>query len=103
VRTLVTGRLRLGGFQHDLAAGDNALWALRDTGRARTTIERFDLRTGRSTGSVTVPGIADAIVVRPNAIWVATVIAPAARPATDYDLIRINPHTLQRTLLVHVT
>ena len=38
-RTVQTGRL--GGFQHDLAAG--ALWALHDAGRTHTTLERFDL------------------------------------------------------------
>lgn len=102
VRTLVTGRLRPGGFQHDLAAGDNALWALNDGGRAHTTVVRFDLRTGRMTGSVEVPDIADALVVKRHAVWVATVIAPAARPATGYDVIRINPRTLRRTLLIHI-
>jgi hypothetical protein len=101
-RTLHTGPLRLGGFQHDLAAGDRALWALTDPGRARTTLDRFDLRTGRRTGRTTVPGIADALIVKPNAIWVATVIAPANRPAIGYDVIRLNPQTLHRNLLVHV-
>jgi hypothetical protein len=78
VRTLVTGRLRRGGFQHDLAVGANGLWALNDAGRAHTTVDRYDLRTGRTTGSVSVPGIADALVVKPGAVWVATVIAPPA-------------------------
>jgi hypothetical protein len=102
IRAIRTGRLRLGGFQHDLAAGDGVLWALTDAGRSRTTLERFDLRTGRRTGRVDVAGIADALVVKPDAIWVATVIAPANRPASGYDLIRLDPHTLRRTLLVHV-
>ncbi len=103
IRALYTGRLRLGGFQHDLAAGDSALWALNNSGRAHTTVQRLDPRTGRVTGRVDVPGIADAINVKPNAVWVATVIAPAARPATGYDVIRIDPHTLRRTLLIRIS
>jgi hypothetical protein len=102
IRTLHTGRLRLGGFQHDLAAGAGALWALNDTGRAHTTLERFDLQSGRLTGRLDVPGIADALIVKPDAIWIAAVIAPANMPASGYDVIRINPHTLRRTLLIHV-
>jgi hypothetical protein len=102
IRTLHTGRLRLGGFQHDLAAGDGALWALTDAGRSRTALARFDPRSGRGTGRVDVPGIADALIVKPNAIWVATVIAPPNRPASGYDVIRLDPHTLRRTRLVHV-
>jgi hypothetical protein len=102
IRTLHTGRLRLGGFQHDLAAGAGALWALNDAGRSGTMLERFDLRSGSRTGSVEVPGIGDALVVKPHAIWVATVIAPPNRPASGYDIIRLNPHTLRRSLLVHV-
>jgi hypothetical protein len=101
-RTLHTGRLRLGGFQHDLAVGAGALWALNDAGRAHSTLERFNLESGRPTGSLDVPGIADALIVKPEAIWIATVIAPPNRPANGYDVIRINPHTLRRTLLVHV-
>jgi hypothetical protein len=102
VHVLHTGTIRPGGFQHDLAAGGHTLWVLNDAGRAHTTVQRFDARTGRRTGSVSVPGIADTLVVRPDALWVATVIAPAAKPATGYDVIRINPDTLLRTLLVHV-
>jgi hypothetical protein len=102
IRTLHTGRLRLGGFQHDLAAGAGALWALNDAGRAHTALERYDLQRGRITGSLDVPGIADALIVKPNAVWIATVIAPPNQPANGYDVIRINPHTLRRTLLVHV-
>jgi hypothetical protein len=102
IRTLHTGRLRLGGFQHDLAAGEGALWALTDAGRAHTTLARFDLRSGRRTGRVDVPGIGNALVVRPNAVWVATVIAPANRPASGYDVIRLDPHALRRSLLVRV-
>ncbi len=102
IRTLHTGRLRLGGFQHDLAAGAGALWALNDAGRAHTTLERFDLQSGRLTGSLDVPGIADALIVTPDAIWIAAVIAPTNMPASGYDVIRINPLTLRRTLLIHV-
>lgn len=103
IRTLQTGRLRLGGFQHDLAAGDGALWALKDAGRSHTTLERLNPQSGARTGSVRVPGIADALVVKANAIWVATVIAPPNRPASGYEIIRLDPQTLRRTLLVHVS
>ena len=102
VQTLHTGRIRPGGFQHDLAADENALLVLNDAGRAHTIVRRFDPRTGRATGSVSVPGIADAIVVKPNALWVATVIAPAPKPATGYDVIRLDPHTLRQTLRIHI-
>jgi len=102
IRTLHTGRLRLGGFQHDLAAGAGALWAVSDAGRAHSTLERFDLPSGRLTGRLDVPGIADALIVKADAIWIAAVIAPPNMPASGYDVIRINPHTLRRTLLVHV-
>jgi hypothetical protein len=102
VRTIVTGRPKPGGFQHDLAVGANALWALNDAGRAHTTIDRYDLRTGRKTANVSVPGIADALVVKPGDLWVATVIAPAAKPATGYDVIRLDPHTLRQTLRIHI-
>jgi hypothetical protein len=102
IRTLHTGRLRLGGFQHDLAAGDGSLWALTDAGRSRSLLERFDLRSGRRTGRADVPGIADALIVKPNAIWVATVIAPPNRPASGYNVIRLDPHSLRGTLLVRV-
>lgn len=103
LRTLHTGRLRLGGFQHDLAAGAGALWALNDPGRAHTSLERLDPQNGRVTGRLDVPGIADALIVKPDAIWIASVIAPPNLPASGYDVIRINPHTLRRTLLVHLT
>jgi hypothetical protein len=81
-RTLHTGRLRLGGFQHDLAAGDGALWALNTAGRTHTTLERFDLQSGNPTGSLDVPGIADALIVKPDTIWIATVIAPRTSQRT---------------------
>jgi hypothetical protein len=102
VTTVVTGPLRPGGFQHDLAVGADALWALNEAGRNRSNVDRYDLRTGRKSGRVSVPGIADALVVKPHAIWVATVIAPPSRPATGYDVVRLDPRTLRRTLLVHL-
>jgi hypothetical protein len=102
IRTLHTGRLRLGGFQHDVAVGNGDLWVLNDPGRSATTLERFDMRSGRRTGRVALPGIGDALVVKPNAIWVATVIAPPNRPASAYDVIRIDPGTLRRELLVRI-
>jgi len=102
ISTLHTGRLRLGGFQHDLAAGAGALWALNDAGRAHTTLERFDLQSGRLTGKLDLPGIADALIIKPDTIWIAAVIAPPNMPASGYDVIRINPHTLRRTLLIYV-
>jgi hypothetical protein len=102
VRTLVTGRLRLGGFQHDLAVGAGGLWALSHVSRTRSTLLHMDLRTGRTTGTASVPGIADAVAVEPQAVWVATVRAPPGKPATGYDLLRLDPRTLRRTLLVRI-
>jgi len=99
IRTLATGRLGLGGFQHDLAPGDGALWALRDKSRFRSQLVRFDVRSGRRTGSAGIPGIANAILVRPRAIWIATVLAP---PAVGYAIIRIDPRTLRRTLYIPI-
>jgi hypothetical protein len=94
VRTLVTGPLRLGGFQHDVTAGEDALWLLHELDRNRSRLDRADLRTGRITGSVAVPGIADAVVVRPHAVWVATAAGSA--------VFRFDPRTLRRTLAVHI-
>jgi hypothetical protein len=102
LRTIPTGRLALGGFQHDLAAGDGALWWLRQESRSRSTLVRFDPHSGRVTGSAGLPGIAGAVAVQPHALWVATVLAPAGRPAAGYTLIRINPRTLRRDRLVHI-
>jgi len=95
VRTLATGLLRLGGFQHDLAAGDGALWALGYQSHTRSKLVRYDLDTGRRTGIASLPGIADAIVVKPHALWIATT-------AGGSTLIRLDPHTLRRILLVHI-
>jgi hypothetical protein len=100
VRTLATGRLRLGGFQHDLAAGDGALWALRYESRTRSVLVRLDAHSGLSTRSASLPGIADALVVTPRALWVATVRAAAGG---GYSIIRVDPRTLRRTLLIQIT
>jgi hypothetical protein len=102
IRTIVTGRLLLGGFQHDLGAGDGALWLLQQSFDRRARLVRVDERTGRRTGSVEVDGIADALVVQPHAVWVATVIAPPGKSATGYDVLRIDPRTLRRSLLVRL-
>lgn len=95
VRTLATGPLRLGGFQHDLAVGDDALWTLGYQSRTRSKLLRYDLHTGRRTGTARLPGIADALVVEPHALWIATT-------AGGSTLFRLDPHTLRRTLLVHI-
>ena len=50
-----------------------------------------------------MPGIADALIVKPDTIWIAAVIAPPNMPASGDDVIRINPHTLRRTMLIHLT
>jgi hypothetical protein len=42
-----------------------------------------------------VPGIADAVAVRGNDVWVATAGAV-------HDVVRYDARTLRRTLLVHV-
>jgi hypothetical protein len=103
IRTLHTGRLQLGGFQHGLAVGDGALWAIDHGTRSHTRLERFNMRTGRKSGGLDLPGIADALIVKPKAIWIATVIAPPNKPASGYDIVRIDPHTLHRDLTVHLT
>ncbi len=103
LRTFTTGRLATRGFQHDLAAADGALWVLGHEGRSGSTLQRFDLRTGRRTGEARVRGIADAVAVRPHALWIASVIATARMPASGYTLSRFDPRSLRRTLLVQIT
>ena len=93
-RRIRTGTLRLGGFQHDVAVDGRRLWALDEEGRTRSALVRYDLRTGRRTGRARLRGIADAVVVEPSAVWVAT-----AAPET---LVRFDPRTLRRTLLVRI-
>ena len=91
VRVLRTRRLGLGGFQHDVAVGHGSLWAL-SAGRVRSKLLRFDSSTGHRTGEVTVRGIADAVVVRAHAVWVATTAG----------LYRFDRETLRQTLRVAV-
>lgn len=102
VRTIVTGRLSTGGFQHDLAAADGALWVLQQSAERNAYLLRFDTRTGRRTGHVPLHGIADALVVRPGGVFVATVVAPPGRSATGYDVFRVDPRTLRRTLVARI-
>jgi hypothetical protein len=95
MRVLRTGRLRPGGFQHDLAVGAGAVWVLDNGTPAGARLVRLAPGTGRRTGSVGVPGIADAVVVRGREVWVATAGA-------GHDVLRYDARTLRRTLLVHV-
>jgi hypothetical protein len=101
VRRLATGGIRAGGFQHDIAVGDGALWLLDDGARGQSRLVRIDLPSGRR-ASVVVPGIANAVAITPGAAWVASVIAPAARPATAYVVIRIDPRTLRSTRTIRI-
>lgn len=101
-RTLHTATLRLGGFQHDLVADAHDLYAVGGRNRNHSTLLRIDPASGHTTGATTIPGIADSLALTPRALWVATIIAPIGKSATGYDLIRIDPHTLQHTLLVHI-
>jgi hypothetical protein len=94
-RRIRTGRLRLGGFQHDVAVDGQRLWALDEEGRTRSALVRYDVRTGRRTGRARLRGIADAVVAAgPSAVWVATAV-----PET---LVRFDPRSLRRTLLVRI-
>lgn len=94
-RSIPTGTLRLGGFQHDVAASGDALYLLQHTytGPSVSRLVRIDLRAGIVTRSAPIAGIADAVVVAPHAIWVATATSVISR----YD-----PRTLRRTLTVNV-
>jgi hypothetical protein len=103
VRTIATGPLSLGGFQHDVGAVDGSLWVLEHSESPRgSALVRFDLRSGRSTARVGIAGIADALAVTPSAVWVATVLAPVGRPATGYEVRRIDPRTLRSTVVAHI-
>src|SRR5919197_2967404 len=84
IRRIATGPLGGGGFQHDLAADGRRLWALRSESRTRSQLVRYDSRTGRCTGRATLPGIADAVIVKPHAVWVATV-APHYETVLRFD------------------
>jgi len=90
VRTLHTGRLHLGGFQHDVAVGAGALWTLDGNVHA---LQRRNLETGKVTRSIALPDLADAVAVTSNAVWVGT--------STSHLLLRYDPRTLRRTLTVH--
>jgi hypothetical protein len=104
VRTIASGRLALSGLQHDLAAGDGALWALSRpiTEPGVSTLVRLDPLTGHSTGRVRFPGAAQAVVVRPGAVWVASIRAEEGGASDDATITRIDPRTLRRTLVLHV-
>lgn len=81
---------RTGGFQHDLAVGDGALWTLGLQTGGASTLERRDPATGRPVRTVHIAGRAGAVVVRPGAVWVAT----------GSTVFRFDPRTLRRTLMV---
>jgi|SRR5919108_196173 hypothetical protein len=96
VRTIGTGPLGGGGFQHDLGVDGHRIWALREESRNRSALVRYDSRTGRRTGRATLPAIADAVVLTPHAVWVATV-------ASHWEtVLRFDPRTLRRTLSVRI-
>jgi hypothetical protein len=97
VRTLATGRLWLGGFQHDLAYGDGSLWALRQPPfhEGRSVLVRLDPQTGTTTATTRVTGVADAVVAEPGRIWVAAVLPPSAGQPGGYALLRFDPRTLR--------
>lgn len=88
-RTYRTGRLRPGGFQHDFAVGDGALWTLQQGTRYRSQLVERDLATGHVVRAVALPGISDAVVATRGAVWVG--VAPST-------LMRFDPRTLKRTL-----
>jgi hypothetical protein len=104
VRTLATGRLALSGLQHDLAAGDGPLWALSRpiTEPGASTLLRLDPRTGHTTGRVSFPGAAQAVVVTSRAVWVASIQAEEGGASDDATITRLDPRTLRRTLVLHV-
>lgn len=91
VRGIRTGRLFLGGFQHDVAIGDGALWIL-DT--RVPALQRRSLQTGHLEKSVALPGTPDAVAARQAGVWVVT--------AVDHQLLRFDPRTLRRTLAVQL-
>jgi hypothetical protein len=95
-RSIETGTLRLGGFQHDLAATTNALYLLqhRYTGPTSSRLVRVDLRGGSVTRSAPLVGMADAVVVTPGPVWVAT---------STSNVYRFDPRTLRRTLSVSIS
>jgi hypothetical protein len=95
-RSIPTGTLRLGGFQHDLTATSDALYLLQHSYNAAVSnsrLVRIDLRSGSVTRSARIAGIADAVVASPRAVWVATATSKVSR----YD-----PRTLRRTRVISV-
>jgi hypothetical protein len=90
VRTLHTGALHLGGFQHDVAVGAGALWTL-DT--LTPALQERDLLTGRLLRTTRVPAIPDAVVPTASGIWVGI--------AEKHLALRFDRRTLRRTLTVH--
>jgi len=94
-RSIATGTLRLGGFQHDLAATSDALYLLQhsDTAARNSQLVKIDLRAGTVTRSAPIAGIANAVVVSTRAVWVATATSRVSR----YD-----PRTLRRRLVFSV-
>ena len=94
-RSIPTGTLRLGGFQHDLAATNDALYLLQHTytPASNSRLVKIDLGTGTVTRSPLIAGIADAVVLSPHGLWVAT----ATSNVSQYD-----PRTLRRTLVFGV-
>jgi ligand-binding sensor domain-containing protein len=84
-RTIRTGRLDLGGFQHDMAVAGGSLWVL-GTG----ALQRRDARNGHLLAGVLIPRIADSVAVTGFGIWIGT----------TQGLRRLNPRTLRTTLRV---
>lgn len=94
-RAIATGTLRLGGFQHDLAATTEALYLLQHsyTQPETSRLLQVNLHSGGVERSAAIAGIADAVVVAPHAVWVAT---------STSTIVRYDPQTLRRTLTVNV-
>jgi hypothetical protein len=90
VRILHTGPLHLGGFQHDVAAGDGRLWTL-DT--LRPALQERDPVSGRLLRTRPLPAIPDAVVPGASGVWVGI--------AEKHLALRYDPRTLRRTLTVH--
>ncbi|HVU78410.1 MAG TPA: hypothetical protein VHC67_12555 [Gaiellaceae bacterium] len=92
IRTVRAPDLHLGGFQHDVAVGAAALWTL---DAARPALQRRSRATGRIARTVRLPGIPDAVVATPGAVWVGI--------AVTHQVLRFDPATLRRTLAVTVS
>jgi len=90
-RVLRTGRLRLGGFQHDVAVGAGALWTL---DMLTPALQRRDAATGKLERSVRLPDLADAVVATPTRVWVGVAIS--------HQVLAFDPRTLRRLLDVQI-